>query len=233
MSKIIQMSTSAALMCGYFKGEKQFPKSFQGQNFGIGCSEGVNGELTIFEGCAYEGTAEESTRILPPNVKIPFIQITNFQATQNHIIHNVDHLNANVHLNKFIEIKNIFVALSFSGVLDKVLIRCPKREEKNNRTIEELHKSQFVHEYKKIKGTLVGFWTPEIFGRVSVPGFHFHFIDDDKKISGHVLEFSAKEVLLCFEEKQSIEITNPSNNTYKNMDLDVDKIDALIKRLER
>lgn len=233
MSKIIQMSTIGALMSGYFKGDKEFPKSFSGQNFGIGCSEGVNGELTIFEGCAYEGTAEEITHILPPDVKIPFIQITNFQAKQNYVIKDIDHKNASDHLNKFIEIKNIFVAVSFSGVVDKIKIRCPRRKKNKDRTVEEMQQSQVVNEYSNIKGTLVGFWTPEIFGRVSVPGFHLHFVDKDKKVSGHVLEFYAKEAVLCFEEKQSIEITNPSDSTYKNMELNLDKIDTLIKGVEK
>ena len=44
-----------------------------------------------------------------------------------------------------------------------------------------------------VSGTIVGFWTPEIFHGVSVAGYHLHFISDDHTFGGHVMDFVIKE----------------------------------------
>ena len=50
-------------------------------------------------------------------------------------------------------------------------------------------------EYRRdnVAGTIVGFWTPEIFHGVSVAGYHLHFISDDLTFGGHVMDFVIKE----------------------------------------
>ncbi len=44
-----------------------------------------------------------------------------------------------------------------------------------------------------ITGTIVGFWTPEMFHGVSGAGYHLHFISDDQTFGGHVRGFVIKE----------------------------------------
>ena len=39
------------------------------------------------------------------------------------------------------------------------------------------HQPEYSRE--NVAGTIVGFWTPEIFHGVSVAGYHLHFISDD------------------------------------------------------
>ena len=39
-------------------------------------------------------------------------------------------------------------------------------------------------------GSLIGFWCPEYVGGVNVPGYHLHFISDDRTKGGHLLEIS-------------------------------------------
>jgi len=66
-----------------------------------------------------------------------------------------------------------------------------------------------------------------------VPGFHFHFIDEKQKNSGHVLEFSASQAQLSFQEKQTIEITNPHSDEYRNMNIDLLSLDKSIELVEK
>ena len=37
---------------------------------------------------------------------------------------------------------------------------------------------------------MVGFYCPEYIGQINVAGYHLHFVSDDKKSAGHVMEFS-------------------------------------------
>ena len=43
---------------------------------------------------------------------------------------------------------------------------------------------------KNIKGTLVGLYCPDYMGGLNSPGWHFHFISDDRKQGGHILELA-------------------------------------------
>ena len=54
------------------------------------------------------------------------------------------------------------------------------------------------HEFSRdnVVGTIVGFWTPEIFHGVSVAGYHLHFISDDLTFGGHVMDFVIKEGII-------------------------------------
>ncbi|WP_411813592.1 acetolactate decarboxylase [Erwinia tracheiphila] len=51
-----------------------------------------------------------------------------------------------------------------------------------------------------MKGKLVGFWTSELYGHISVHGFHF--IDEKQQISGHVLFYHAEEAIVSYEESR-------------------------------
>ena len=48
-------------------------------------------------------------------------------------------------------------------------------------------------EPKNIKGTLVGLYCPNYMGELNSVGWHFHFISEDKKKGGHILELSLKD----------------------------------------
>jgi acetolactate decarboxylase len=41
-----------------------------------------------------------------------------------------------------------------------------------------------------VTGTIVGFYLPVYFRGLNTAGYHFHFISDDRKIGGHVLDFT-------------------------------------------
>ena len=45
----------------------------------------------------------------------------------------------------------------------------------------------------QVKGTIIGYYAPEIFGSVTAAGWHLHFISDDRQFAGHLLEFSAPQ----------------------------------------
>jgi alpha-acetolactate decarboxylase len=54
-------------------------------------------------------------------------------------------------------------------------------------TLAEVTKHQSEFQFVEVKGTLFGFYTPTFAQTINVPGFHFHFITEDKTSGGHVL----------------------------------------------
>ncbi|GAB6853401.1 acetolactate decarboxylase [Asaia astilbis] len=233
MSKITQFSTIGALMSGHLRGEAPLSHFCPAHGFGLGCSPEISGELTIHEGKVHEASAGEALHLVTAETLVPFLQVTEFSPQQTHRIVSVTQDTAYERLSQFIRPDNIFLAVTIVGVFDHLLLRRPQRAEGSQRSVDDVAASQREDSYKSISGRLIGFWTPELFGRVSVPGFHFHFLDDEARISGHVLEFEASEATLSFEEKTSIEIVNPASDAYRALSIDVGALDEMIHRIEK
>jgi acetolactate decarboxylase len=48
-----------------------------------------------------------------------------------------------------------------------------------------------VFELHNVSGTLVGLYTPGYSDGIGFPGYHFHFVTDDRTQGGHVYDFTA------------------------------------------
>ncbi|WP_241572675.1 acetolactate decarboxylase [Rosenbergiella nectarea] len=232
MSKITQYSTIGALMSGHFAGDFSLQNSHSPTLFGLGCSCGISGELTICNGEFWEATAGESLHQLADR-HLPFLQVTDFVAENSFEATNIQDKNLDQRLAERLAIKNIFLAVNVKSRFDELVIRRPQRDESQTRTVKEMSDAQQVDTHKEIAGQLIGFWTPELFGRISVPGFHFHFLSDDHKISGHVLSFTAANAVVDYQVKQTIEISNPTSEAYSSLTIDVAKVDELIGQVEK
>jgi len=92
MSKIVQFSTIGALMAGYFRGEYDSTALKRPHAFGLGCSQGINGELTIFQGKIWEATAGEALHLLGQQ-EVPFLQVTEFAAERTVQVNHIDQHN--------------------------------------------------------------------------------------------------------------------------------------------
>ncbi|WP_336762483.1 acetolactate decarboxylase [Asaia sp. VD9] len=123
-----------------------------------------------------------------------------------------------------------------AGHFEHLVLRRPHRtdpEEDGIRHVEAVAASQKVSPCAGVGGRLIGFWTPALIGRIAVPGFHFHFLDEAESIRGYILEFAAECAVLGFKEKPIIEVTNPQSAAYKALPIDLEKLDDMIHRIER
>ncbi|HCQ3777362.1 TPA: acetolactate decarboxylase [Escherichia coli] len=232
MSKIFQFSTISALMSGFESGDFELDTCNNDKLFGIGCSCGVSGELTIVNGKAWEATAKEPVHMLYRD-NVPFVQVTDFVMDDSFECCDVDEKNMALILHDKINAKNSFVAVNVHANFETIKIRRPQRRVgEEYESMLEVSDSQEIDCLANISGQLIGFWTPEVYGRISVPGFHFHFLSNDEINSGHVLSYHANKAVIYYQIKDSIEIKNPSSDEYRSMNIDLNNIDALIKKVE-
>lgn len=88
--------------------------------------------------------------------------------------------------------ENLFRSIKIHGDFAHMHVRMiPKST--SEKKFAEVAVSQPEYHADNVSGTIVGFWTPEIFHGVSVAGYHLHFISDDHTFGGHVLDFVIKE----------------------------------------
>jgi acetolactate decarboxylase len=77
-----------------------------------------------------------------------------------------------------------------------------------------------IFEREDLTGTMVGFFCPSFIGDINVAGFHFHFISDDKKFGGHVMEFESEELTVSLDKMTDYKFVLPESEAFENVTFD-------------
>ncbi len=231
--QISQFSGINALMGGVFEGLFPISEIKKYGDFGLGCSDGLAGEVTI-DSCQFlEAKGNKGLRKMDDVEKLPFAQITTFipdkTTTFSHLL-SKDTLYQE--LANYTLLDNVFLAVKIEGMFDTLKIRRPSEHDKPCKNALEVAALQIVDSLTRIEGTLIGFWTPEFFQNISVAGFHLHFIDKEKSIGGHVIDFSISQGTLAYETKYSLNIELSDQDAYLKHDLKIEDMDKIIKKVE-
>ena len=129
--------------------------------------------------------------------------------------------------------ENLFSAVKISGVFKKMHVRMmPGQEPPYTRLIDSARRQPEQTE-TNIKGSVVGFFTPELFHGVGSAGFHVHFANDDRNFGGHVLDFEVEDVKVEIQNFETFEQHFPSyDETFTNADIDYKDIADEIREAE-
>jgi len=109
---------------------------------------------------------------------------------------------------------NFIFALRVDGDFDYVHTRamCRTRE---GVPLVQAAAVQPEFEYRNVRGTLVGFWTPEY----AKPGYHLHFVSDDRTRGGHLLQCRGNNLRLQIQREGDYHIALPETDDFLNADL--------------
>jgi acetolactate decarboxylase len=96
-----------------------------------------------------------------------------------------------------------------------------KQEQPFEEGLDVLIPNRPVFEAENISGTMVGFYCPKFIGNINVAGYHFHFISDDKKFGGHVMEYESNGKLsVALDKMNNYHFYLPDNDAYENVRLE-------------
>lgn len=190
-NEIYQVSTINALLQGVYDGEITFKELKQHGDFGIGTFNALDGEMIGLGGQFYQ--VKSSGQVLPVNnsIKTPFAAVLYFKpqrVAELGAVQDYDQLQES--LNSIINDQNYFYAIRIDGLFTYVKTRSVPAQSKPYRPLTEVTKTQAVFEFENVRGTVIGFWCPKYVNGVNVPGYHLHFISDDRKQGGHLLAIS-------------------------------------------
>ena len=102
----------------------------------------------------------------------------------------------------------------------------PKQKPPYTRLIDS-RRRQPEETREDIKGTVIGFFTPELFHGIGSAGFHIHFANDDRNFGGHVLDFEVDDVTVEIQNFETFEQHFPVNNkTFTETEIDYADVDA-------
>lgn len=116
------------------------------------------------------------------------------------------------------ESSNVFFAVRVDGRFDQVRVRVVCRTAPGVKLLQATA-NQVERELGPISGTLVGFWSPPYTSGLEVAGYHLHFLSDDRRAGGHVLDCAGRELRTQIQVEGSVHVALPDNRAFLTADL--------------
>jgi acetolactate decarboxylase len=228
---LYQVSTIDALMQGVFEGVQPVGEVKNHGDFGIGTFDALDGEMIVLDGTVYQVRADGKVYLVPDNATTPLATVTYFNrdmAVRTSRPMNMTELSTT--LSDQIPSENMIYAVRMHGSYPFMKVRAIPAQKKPYPTLTDAAKNQSVYTYFNTTGTVVGFYTPVFFKGLNVPGYHLHFISDDRNTGGHILDFTAENgTTVEFDVTPSFEMTLPTSGAFTGVDLSDDLSAALAK----
>jgi len=196
---LFQVSTMNAILQGDYDGEITYGELKKHGDFGIGTFDGIDGELFALEGRLYQIKADGMAYPVDSSTKTPFAVMTFFELDKSLFLDRASNYEElQQYLDNQLPTEKIFYAIKIEGPFKYVKTRSIPRQNKPYPTFDEVVKNQMTFEFHDIEGTMVGFRFPAYMEGINYRGYHLHFLTEDEKAGGHLLE--------CEIENAKIEI---------------------------
>lgn len=219
-NNIFQYSVISALMEGNYDGDFKISELKDKGDFGLGTLNSLDGELVILDGKFYQITSEGKVNRVSDETIVPFAVITSFNSLKNETPAEAKTLAELItFLDQHISSRNLIYAIRISGSFGYLKTRSVPAQQKPYKRLVDVTKNQSEFEFENIKGTIAGFRFPEFMDGVNVPGYHFHFISEDKTSGGHVLDLKSENILIEIAEAENFTIEFPGTAEYLQIDL--------------
>lgn len=226
---LFQVSTSNALVQGVFDGSTTVAELRFHGDFGLGTFDRLDGEMILIDGECFRATAGGALSQADDGREVPFALVTRFESDVDDVVEmEVSLAGLTAKIDGLRPSENLFAAVRVDGSFDELSLRaaCPARPGED--LVEATaHQSEF--ELEGVRGTFVGFWAPEYARTVSVPGYHFHFISEDRRRGGHVLGMRARHLAIGVHLERDLHLSLPETADFLAADLRGEHVEALEK----
>ncbi len=192
---MLQISTLTGLERGLFYPVTTVGWMKQNGNIGVGAFEGMDGELLILDGKAYNAMYSGEVVAVEDNSPIVYGAVAQLNPDRTESLKNIaSYDQVQKSLEQLLPNKNIFYVFKVQATFNYLKVRSTAKQKLPYPGLADVVKNQSIFEFKNIKGTLIGFRCPAYIQGVYAPGFHLHFISDDRMKGGHVLEANVAEL---------------------------------------
>ena len=188
-------------------------------NFGLGTFDYLDGEMVILDGRVYQVRSDGNVYSIADDEHSPFACVTFFKPDTFDDISDASSLPDLLKtLDSLIPSRNMLYAIRIDGEFEYVKCRAVPRSE-NYRPLVEATKDQPIFEFRTVKGSLAGFYTPSFMESLNAPGYHVHFLNEDRSRGGHVMQCSLKSVRIGIQHVPRLDVGLPDTLDYLTTDL--------------
>ncbi|OMG45008.1 alpha-acetolactate decarboxylase, partial [Paenibacillus macerans] len=188
---LYQHGTLGTLMAGLLEGTASINDLLEHGDLGIATLTGSDGEVIFVDGKAYHANEHKEFIELTGDEMTPYATVTKFKADSSFKTSNKNHVRM-----------------------------MPGQEPPYTRLIDSARR-QPEETRENIKGSIVGFFTPELFHGIGSAGFHIHFANDDRDFGGHILDFEVDDVTVEIQNFETFEQHFPVDaKSFTDADID-------------
>lgn len=218
-----------ALVEGLYVENTTMAEIKQHGDFGLGTFNFLDGEMVLLDGSVYQIRSDGRVHIVEDDEKSPFACVTFFNPDTIDDIENSENPKGFYELlDNLIPSENMLYAIRIDGAFGHVRTRVVPRSE-NYRPLVEATKDQPVFDFYGVRGCLAGFYTPRFMESLNAPGYHIHFLSEDRQHGGHLIQCVPERVRIGIQHVPKLDVALPVTLDYLSADLTRDVGDDLNK----
>lgn len=185
-------------------------------DIGVGVSNHLNGELTAVDGVIYSIAADGTATVAPDDLQAPYMSMLKFEPTKTITLTDIGSFKElQDAVVAQIESVNSFYAFKAKGTFEYAHMASAHGVEDEDVDFFEYLDSRQMYDLENTRGTLVGIYTPDYLGTISIPGLHFHFQNGDNTVGGHLEDIRFKSMDFEVQEFDRIDLALPNVEEFR------------------
>jgi len=224
-NSITQVSTLDALASGIYEGGMPVSELSRYGDTGIGTFDGLDGEMLIVDGKVYKVRADGKVYMPSAGEMTPFAAVTRFNPDTILLINDpTDWAGLQARIDRETTKKNFPVVIRIEGDFEMVKTRSVPKQIKPYPPLVKVTRQQAEFTIKNVSGVIVGFRMPGYVRGMNMPGYHCHFISDERDCGGHLLNLRMKSGKIFLATSDRVTLILPRNvDSFINADLSKDR----------
>jgi acetolactate decarboxylase len=215
LNRIWQNMPSMAFKTGLYDGITRIRDAKEHGNFGVGQFAALDGELIVSDGCFYRARADGSVGLADEADELCFAQLCYYEPHQHwDAPADLDDRSFGAFLSEKLTFRNSFCAFRIIGVFAAVVPTAPPAMTKPYPKFDAVPALRKSFPVSNIKGCMVGYYSPAFEAEDGIPGYHFHFISDDRLSGGHVTSFALASGQVDATRINELILTLPTTAAY-------------------
>ena len=214
-----QVSTLQTLAMGYTRPVITVRELLTHGDSGLGTFENVDGEMIVADGHCYRANEKGSVQEIPPETGVSFSSVTFLQLERRENLTEITDIES---LKSLLTVKieegfglNSMHMVRIDGFFEEIKARAESAFRSQHVTLKDiLSKTQKDFTFQKLRGTLIAVYYPDYMDGINMPGWHFHFISDDKTKGGHVFDLHMMNGEAIIDKIQRLTIQLPSDPSF-------------------
>lgn len=208
---VFQAATLEAILDGEYEGDLTFGELLSHGDLGIGTVDHLDGEMVIVDGEAFVVRSSGRVDGVTAETRTPFAVVCRFRPGAASSLGRLADWSALTDSIDAAAGDDPVVAVRLDGSWDSVLVRSVARQEPPYPPLVEVTAHQREWELTDVEGSLVGFRFPHTTGGLEVPGWHLHFLTDDREAGGHVMDAALAAGELLWEVADDVHVEVPAS----------------------
>jgi alpha-acetolactate decarboxylase len=225
---VFQVSTINALLEGVYDGDTTVEDLLRHGDFGVGTFDALDGEMVVLDGRCYRLRADGSVSAAAAEDRTPFAVVTFFDATAEAWVDGpLGADEVRLRAEAMMNTANVIHAVRLHGTFSAMRTRTILAQTRPYPPLVEATADEPIVDRLDVTGTICGFRTPDYARGIAVTGYHLHFLDDDRRYGGHVLDFTLARGRLAVDTSSDLHLSLPLSASFRSADLGGDRIDEV------